>query len=311
MKKRIIIIAICCIFLVSITFQLDGEEKKQKKGRKFLVEFSVGLSRTNPQDLFSRATGIGQMVTQYADYTGAGMAIDGKFSENKLMIPLNLSIVYPLNKKLYIRGGIEYGFGMSSSEKGFLLNWPPQSETDLGGTESQYYSLSYKTTYIMPQIGLGLRLNDSFDIYGTLGLGLTRFTYSEDFTVLVNAAQTLTTNLNYTANGTAPGIILGARYQFPIRKWGRKSNSSAFVKVEYMILKAGSLTGTKAQGTGFTVDEELKDATFYTFMWNPFGLGTFDYWDASGTEPSGSDIGGVKKMSLNLSCIRLMIGISF
>ena len=64
-------------------------------------------------------------------------------------------------------------------------------------------------------------------------------------------------------------------------------------------------------GNGITVEEELKDATFYNFSWNPFGLGSFTYWDAFATEPSGSEIGGVKKMALDLSCIRLMIGISF
>ena len=311
MKKQSIIIAICCILLVSFTFRLDGEEKEQKEGRKLTFEIAVGVSRINPRELFYRASGIDEMVTQYANYTGADMTIDGKFKRNKLMIPLNVSVLYPLNNKLYIRGGVEYGMSISSSEKGFLMSWSPQSPTDIGGTESQYYTLSYKTTYIMPQVGLGFRLNDNFDIYGSVGFGLTHFTYTEDFAVIVNSVQELSSSLDFTANGTAPGIIVGAKYQFPIRRWGRKSNSSAFVKVEYMMLKAGSLTGRRALGNGITVEEELKDATFYNFSWNPFGPGSFTYWDAFATAPSGSDIGSVKKMALDLSCIRLMIGISF
>lgn len=311
MKKRIMITAISCILLVSFTFQLKGKEKKEKAKRKFSIEVSVGLSAINPEELYYRADGIDEMVTQYADYTGASLTPDGEFKKNKLLIPLNLSVVFPLNKKLYIRGGVEYGMSITSSEKGFLMNWPPQSATELGGSESQYYSLAHKTTYIMPQIGVGYRLSDSFDIYGTLGLGFTRFTYTEDFTVLVNGAQDISTSLGYTASGTAPGIIVGAKYQFPIRRWGRKSNSSAFVKVEYMILKTGSLTGSRELGNGITVDERLDSATFYSFMWNPFGLGSFTYWDAFGTEPANSNVGVVNKMSLNLSSIRLMIGISF
>lgn len=311
MKKRSIIIAICCILLVSFTFQLDGEEKEQKEGRKFSFEFSVGVSRINPQELFYRASGIDEMVTQYANYSGADMTIDGKFNKNKLMIPVNLSVLYPLNDKLYIRGGVEYGMSISSSEKGFLMSWAPQSATDLGGTESQYYTLSYKTTYIMPQVGLGFRLSDSFDIYGSVGLGLTHFTYTEDFAVIVNSVQELSTSLDYSANGTAPGIIVGAKYQFPIRRWGRKSNSSAFVKIEYMMLKAGSLTGSRALGNGVTVEEELKDATFYSYAWNPFGLGAFNYWETFSTAPSDGSVGGPQKMKLDLSCIRLMLGISF
>lgn len=297
--------------MISFTFQLEGKEKEEKANRKLLFELSVGVAGINPQELYYRASGIDGMVGQYADYTGADMVIDGEFKKNKLMIPFNLSVIYPLSDKLYIRGGIEYGMSISSSEKGFLMNWPPQSKTNLGGTESQYYSLSYKTTYIMPQIGLGFHVNDSFDVYGTVGLGLTRFTYTEDFSVLVNSAQVLSSNVDYTAKGNTPGFIVGAKYQFPIRRWGSKSTAGIFVKVEYMVLKAGSLTGTRAIGSNGTVEEELRDATFYSFSWDPFGLGTVNYWETFTTEPSDGNIAGAQKMSLNLSCLRLMIGVSF
>lgn len=306
--KRIIVFSICSILILSFAFQAAGEEGKEKK---FAVELSAGVGLVNPDDIYDRTVGIEAMVNQYIDFTDADSTVTGEFKEVKIMIPINLSITYALSKKLYLRGGVEYGNGVSSSEKGFLMSWPPVSENSVGGTESQYYAPNYKISYLMPQAGFGYRVGKTFDIYGSVGLGFTRFHYTEDFAVLVNSSQTVSATLDYKAKATSPAVILGAKYRFPLRRWETESGAHGFIKLEYMMLNIKTLKGSKFDGTGSTVSEDLTDATFYSYQWNPFGLGYFDYWEAFTSEPGGEDKIGVRKMRLNLSSIRLMIGISF
>jgi opacity protein-like surface antigen len=301
--KRIIVFSICSILILSFAFQVSGEEGKEKK---FAVEVSIGAGLVNPDDIYKRTVGIEAMVNQYVDFTDADSTVTGEFKKVKIIIPMNLSMTYALNKKMYLRGGIEYGNGASSSEKGFLMSWPPASESSVGGTESQYYALNYKLTYLMPQVGVGYRVGNIFDIYGSVGLGFTRFNYTEDFAVLVNSSQTVSTTVDYKAKGTSPAVILGAKYRFPLRRWESESGAHGFIKLEYMLLNVKTLKGSKSSGA-----EDLTDATFYSFQWNPFGLGSFDYWEAFTSEPGGGDKTGIQKMRLNLSSIRLMIGISF
>jgi hypothetical protein len=71
------------------------------------------------------------------------------------------------------------------------------------------------------------------------------------------------------------------------------------------------LKGSKSFATVGAVGEELQDATFYRYEWNPFGLGWFDYWDAFETDPVQVDKRNIQKMGLNLSSVRFMIGVSF
>lgn len=298
--------------MLSFAFQMAGEEgKEESKEKKFAVELSAGLGMVNPADLFLRASGIEAMVAQYVAFTEADSTVTGEFKKVKMLIPMNISATYALGKKLYLRAGVEYGTGLSSSEKGFLMSWPPVAGSSVGGTESQYYGLNYKVTYFMPQVGVGYRVGKTFDIYGSVGFGLARFSYTEDFTVLMNSVQTVSSSLDYTAKGTAPGFILGAKYRFPLRRWESESGAHGFIKVEYMMFKVNELKGTNRFGTGASVIEEFKDVTFYTFQFNPFELGSLDYWDAFLGEPGAPGMTNPKKMALNLSAIRLMIGISF
>lgn len=311
MKRRIISICICCILLLSFSLQLPGQEKKSKKERNHWFEISVGVGGIEPQELYYRTRGIDEMVGQYVGYYGGNTTITGKFNEHKWMIPLSVSVNFPLKKKWYLRGGIEYGMSLSASEKRFRILWLPIPGTTTGASETQEYALSNKIYYIMPQLGLGYRVSDSFDFYGSVGLGFTQFTYTEDFTVLVGSSGGQSSSGVFKARGTAPGIIVGGKYRFPLGRRGVKKKAHVFVKLEFMMLKANSLKGSKSFDPGGTVGEELQDATFYRFEWNPFGLGWFDYWDAFETDPAQTDKRNIQKMGLNLSSIRFMIGISF
>ena len=311
MMRRIISICTCCILLLSFSFQLPGQEKKQRKERNHWFEISVGVGRSNPQALYYRARGIDDMVGQYVDYYGGSADITGEFKENKLMIPLSVSVNFPLKKKWYLRGGIEYGMSSSISGKQFEILWQPMPGDTIGAGETQEYELSYKTYYIMPRLGLGCRVSDSFDLYGSVGLGFTRFRYTEDFTVRVGALVGQSGSRVFKAGGTVPGFIVGGKYRFPLGKKGAEKKVHGFVKVEFMMLKVNSLKGSKSFDPGGTVAGELQDAVFYRYEWNPFGPGWFDYWDAFETDPAGADKRNIQKMGLNLSSIRLMIGISF
>ena len=306
--KRIIVFSICSILILSFAFRISGEEGKEKK---FAVEASIGAGLVNPDDIYKRSEGIEAMVNQYIDYYDADSTLTGEFKKVKVMIPLNLSMTYALNKKLYLRGGLEYANGASSSEKGFLMSWPPASGSSVGGTESQYYALNYKLSYLMPQVGVGYRVGNTFDIYGSVGLGFTRFNYTEDFAVLVNSSQTVASTLDYEVKATSPAAIFGIKYRFPLRRWDSASGAHGFIKFEYMFLNIKTLKGSKNYSADTTGGSDLTDATFYTFQWNPFGLGSFAYWESFASEPSGGDKTNIQKMSLNLSSIRLMIGISF
>lgn len=311
MMRRIIFICICCILLLSFSFQLPGQEKKQKKERNHWFEISVGVGRINPQELYYRARGIDELVGQYAGYYGGNTTITGEFKENKLMIPLSVSVNFPLKKKWYLRGGIEYGTSSSTSGKQFQILWQPMPGTTMGAGETQEYALSNKIYYIMPQLGLGYRVGNSFDLYGSVGLGFTRLNYTEDFTVQVGSLVGRSSYGVFKAGGTVPGIIVGGKYRFPLGKKGAKTKAHAFVKLEFMMLKVNSLKGSKSFDPGGTVAEELQDAIFYRYEWNPFGVGWFDYWDAFETDPAQTDKRNVQKMGLDFSSIRFMIGISF
>jgi opacity protein-like surface antigen len=200
---------------------------------------------------------------------------------------------------------------LSTSEKRFQILWQPIPGTTTGASETQDYALSSKIYYIMPQLGLGYRISHSFDFYGSVGLGFTRFTYTEDFTVLIGTSAGQSSNGVFKARGTAPGIIVGGKYRFPLGKKRAKKKVHGFVKLEFMMLKVNSLKGSKSFASEGTVGEELQDATFYRFEWNPFGLGWFDYWDAFEADPIQTDKRNIQKMGLNLSSVRFMIGISF
>lgn len=298
MMKRIMILCLSLIILLSFTLLLPAQEAKQKKEKKYSIEISMGIAPINPKQLFYRASGIDELVSQYADFYGLDTTFTGEFKQNKRMMPFNFSLSYSLKKKWYLRAGVEYAYSNSSSGKEYQLEW-------LGVTENHQYALSYKLSYLMPQVSIGIRLTNAFDLYGSVGLSFSRFTYSEDVETKLGPANEISTHAIYKAKGTAPGLIMGLKYRIKLKK------IYALVKLEYLLLKVNQFKGSKSFQSGGTVGDEVQDGTFYQFEWNPYLMGWFDYWDAFETDPSPTDRQNINKMSLDLSCIRLMIGFSF
>jgi hypothetical protein len=293
------------LLLVTFSFILPAQDKDpgetKKKERKYTIEFSMGMGRINPQQLYDRSGGIDELVSQYAGHYDVAVTSTGEFKQNKLMIPINVSASYPLkNNKFYLRAGLELAFSSSSSEKEFELDWSGGIQSLEDQTELQTYGLTYKVSYFMPQVGGGYRISDSFDIYSAVGLGFTRFTYTEAFSVKMGADAQQSVTTEYKGRGTALGIIFGAKYRIKIKK------INAFIKLETLLLKAGLLKGSKT-GAG----ENVSDGTFYYYDWNPYLKRSFPFWDVFETEPSSMDKSSVAGMSLNLSTIRIMLGISF
>jgi hypothetical protein len=292
------------VLTAAFTFVLPAQDKDsgeaKKKEKKYTIEFSLGMGRINPQQLYDRSAGIDELVSQYAGHYDVAVTSTGEFKQNKLMIPINVSVTYPLKNKLYLRAGLELAFSNSSSEKEFELDWAGGIQSLGDQIELQQYGLTYKVSYFMPQVGAGYRISDVFDIYGAFGLGFARFTYTEAFTVTMGSDTPQSSTTVYKASGTAPGIIFGAKYRIKLKK------IHAFIKLETLLLKAGMLKGSKT-GAG----DDVSDGTFYYYDWNPYLKRNFPFWDVFETEPSTMDKSNVAGMSLNLSTIRIMLGISF
>ena len=290
----------------------DGVKKEVVTGevggkhRKYAVEVGLGIARFNPQELYDRSTGIDEMVRQYVGHYQVNITETGDFKQNKLMIPINVSLTYPLKGKWYLRGGLEYGFSNCSSSKEFTLSW-------LLSDETQQYDNSYKISYLMPQVGAGYHITGGLDVFASLGLGFSRFSYSEDFSTdmglrVAGEQGQYATNTLYKAHGIAPALMLGAKYQLPVKL---KKNIRAFVKLEYLLFKTNSLKGSRTTTMSGIMEEDVLEGTVYYYEWDPFRKGGFNYWDMFEDKPGTLDVRNVGKLSLNLSAIRLMIGVSF
>jgi hypothetical protein len=279
-----------------------------QKEKKIELEFSVGVARVNPASIYLRSSGIDELIYQYARHYQADYSTTGGFSESKLLIPFSFSANYRLNKKLYLKAGVDYSFsGSSSSEK--------SSQVTFSDFYEQYdYELTNKISYLMPHIGMGY-WNGSFDFYGALGIGFTRFTHTEDLHYSESEpGYSYDTEDTFKVKGTAPGVIIGIKYRLHLFKESPGKGIRAFIKLEAVILKVNSLSGTKtttaahSQGERFS---QTQEGTLYQFQWNPFGSQGFDFWDLYDTLPDDPTRRSFAKMGLNFSGIRLMIGISF
>ncbi len=275
------------------------------KEKKYRIEFAFGMTRSNPQSIYVRDSGIEQLIGQYARFYNLTSSFTGAFKQSKLLIPFNLAFHYQLKKKLFLRAGIDYSFGKNSSNKLFQVAWPEFNE-------SHDYLLKDRVSYIMPQVGIGYRFN-SLALYGALGLGFVSFSHTE---TLHYSEPSYSHNIEETfkATSTAPGFIFGAKYQLPIPKKMADKSFRLFVKLEAVILKASTLKGSKTKIASNSIGENITQTitgTFYQYDWNPYGGQAIPYWDVCETLPAAASISNPKKMALNLSGIRLMLGFSF
>jgi len=304
MKFKVIILLTMLLLANGILFSQDttGTVKKEKK---FEIEFSIGLAKMNPESIYARSLGIDALIDQYARYYQLDQSVTGEFMENKRFIPLNVSGNFLLNDNVYLKLGLDYCFSSASSEKTYQVAWEDFNE-------NHDYNLTDKISYLMPHLGVGLR-HASFDFYGALGLGLVRFIHTEELNYS-EPGYGLETSDTFEVKGTAPGIIIGIKYRVKLNKKTSGSSVNAFVKLESVLLKVNSLKGSKVSAAADSAGErysQMLEGTLYNFGWSPYGTQRFDFWDLYETPPTDPLIQNIEKLSLNLSGIRLMIGISF
>jgi hypothetical protein len=299
--KYINIIFLITLFIININLFSQKEKKVQ-------LEFSVGAARVNPASIYQRSSGIDELIYQYAQHYQADYSTTGGFSESKLLIPFNISINYRLNKNLHLKAGLDYSFSSSTpSEKSSQVAWSSFYE--------QYdYQLINKISYLMPHIGIGYG-SSSFDFHGALGMGFARFTHTEDLHYLESEPEySYDSEDTFKVKGSAPGVIIGIKYSFPLEKKSPGKGIRAFIKLEAVLLKVNSLKGTKttmasdSQGERFS---QTQEGTLYEFEWNPYGNQEFTFWDLYDTLPDDPTMRNFQERGINLSGIRLMIGISF
>ncbi|MCP4220613.1 MAG: outer membrane beta-barrel protein [bacterium] len=305
---------VLCLLLMVFTCVLPARESEDATDDdwsmqpKYTFELYFGMARVNPASIHSRDDGVDALVNQYSRVYDLTTTSTGEFTQSKLMIPLGFQVNYNINEKLAVTGGLEMSFGSSAAQKSYTLGWP-------GFNESQSYDHANKISLFMPRVGAAYKLG-VVDIYGGLGLGLAKFSHTQ-LMDKDEAGDIYSGENTIDVSGSGIGLILGARYNVklnkPLFKIGQRGAKFS-VKLEMLLLKVSSLTGSRQYSASLNGARESVsvDGTAYTYEWNPYGTGWFEYWDLYRTAPTtGDGIRNAAKMSLNLSGIRLMIGISF
>jgi hypothetical protein len=301
MKRPQILAALLGIgFFLTIPVFLKGDTEGE---RKFAFELSLGVTGINPDQLYQRAAGINTLVGQYAALFSASVTESGKFTENKFLFPLQALVRYHLAPRWVLKGGMEYGFCGALSQKGFVISQTGQS----GATETQTFETDYRISYLLPQVGAAYRASDRFEVYGMAGLALVDLTYTEGFLSKIPGLDDSESTWTYEVGGTAPALLAGLLYRLPLQSQA-PDKLALFIKLEFVMMKVGSLTGSRKVAFGSAA--ETVDGTLYAYGWNPYGRGAFNTWELYTEEPP-VEARDAEKLALNLSGLRLLVGISF
>ena len=141
-----------------------------------------------------------------------------------------------------------------------------------------------------------------------MGLSFSSFSYTEKLDFSENSYSHKLDN-EFNTDGKGIGIILGGKYMMKI---GEKIK--LLFKLEYMLLKVSTLKGEKLSNGSSTGGESFSESitgTAYENEINPYDLGWINFWELYETSLDESWVRNFKKLSLNLSSIRFIIGISF
>jgi hypothetical protein len=302
MKNSLIIFSILLLCLHAPGFT-------QEDGKKIEVEVSVGTANGDPEPIFQRAAGVDGVISQYAHYYQLDYSASGGTQEKKMFIPFNVSVNYRLNRRLYLKAGVDYVvYSQNNSvlEKSFQVDWADFYE-------AYDYQFSDKISYLMPQVGVGFR-HASFDFYGALGMGFARLTHKEELAYSESQpAYNFNTLTTYSANGSAPGAVIGIKYRLPLYKKSAGKGLNAILKLEAVILKIKKFTGTRSFSGSDSEGNRMSDSadgTLYQLQWDPYGNQWIDFWELYDTVPSDASRRNFQELGINFSGIRLMIGFS-
>jgi hypothetical protein len=301
MKKIMILIAI----LLSLTLlSADNTSKKYK----IEVEASAGIGILHSHDsLYQRTSGTDFLIAQYAQLTGANAQVSSIQSHEaiKRLIPVNIGVNFNVHSNWYLKMGVEFSSGNTSSDTTYLLPL-------YGLNENYIYDFEYKISNLMPYLGIETRFSN-FGVFLNLGYNTTSFshTYGLKYSEGDNYQHTLTESFDTKGNGL--GVTIGGKYMVNLG-----ARAKVFLKLEYLYLKIGSFSGDKSISGSNSLGETFSnssDGTIYSYQTNPFGIGWYDFWDVYEDIPNMSatsfPIRNTEKLSLDLSCIRLMLGFSF
>jgi hypothetical protein len=268
---------------------------------KLDFEVSFGFSRPAFKEIYFRDSGIDSLVNQYARFYNVTPSSSGEFKEIKSMLPFNFTINYNLKKNLYLKMGFEFSSKSIFSEKSYQL-------TPNGVEEAHKYNLKNKVGYLMPFVGFETRIS-SFGFYANLGINFANFSHIQDFTYFENNYSQERED-KFDVKGSGMSAIVGGKYMYKIGK-----KIMVLIKLEYFYSKIKSLNGDKfstgSNSLGENFSESILDGTLYSFEMNPYETGWINYWDMYKSLPNELWIKNPKKLLLDLSSIRLMIGFSF
>ena len=270
------------------------------KEKKIGFEISAGMSWSDPGEYYDRASGIDNLMGQYIQNYGLEYTTSGKFGKNIIYFPVNALVNYRISEDWYLKAGLEFGYGNQSNQKTYRLNWTTT-------TEDHRYNLSSKLTYFMPFVGAERRFG-KYGVYANVGLNLLSLSHQKNLEVS-ESTYWHRQDEDISATGTGIGILVGGKYNFLI---GKKTN--LILKLELCYLKVSNLSGSRDTSITNSLGESLSESiqgTIYSFEINPYDLGWFYTWEMFGSVPGESWIRNVSKMAINMSSIRLMLGIVF
>jgi hypothetical protein len=229
------------------------------------------------------------------DYT-----VSGNFGKNIFYFPINALINYRVSDKWFLKGGLEFAFGSQSDQKTFRLDWS-------GVREDHRYDLSSSLSSIMPFVGAETRFG-RFGVYANLGWNFLSLSHQKQLEVS-ETGYWHRQDEEISARGSGFGMLLGGKYAFLI---GKKVN--LLLKLELCYMKVSGLSGSRdtafSNSFGESVTESIQ-GTLYGFEANPYDLGWYATWEMLESAPNESWIRDAAELSINLSSIRLMLGISF
>jgi len=299
-EKAMTWVVITCIFVLGVNgFAQYGPESEKKK-----LEFEVsgGIALIPGHDEFySRISGNAQLIEQYVKYYNlVSSSGSGELGKIKGVLPLNFSLNYRVSRGWYIKIGFEFTSGKAATDQDYQVEWA-------GGSEGYRYRYDYRLAYLMPFFGLEKRFS-AFALYGLMGFNYTDFTLNQDFEYSAGDDWLKVSDTYDTRNRTFTAA-LGSKFMV---KMGKKAR--LLLKAEYLYLKLASFAGEKRSAISNSAGEsstQSREGTIYAFDVNPYGLGTIPYWDLYATLPDEPGLQNVRKMGINLSCFRIMLGYSF
>lgn len=264
------------------------------------IEVTAGFSLAKPVLVADRLNGIQDLELQYAEHYNVATNTPGGFNENVLQIPFQLSVSKQISPHWILKGGMEYGFGGSVSDKGYDFLWH-------NGTEYHRHQITNKISFLMPFAGVAYQWS-FVGVYAHIGFGKIFFNVTSDVSITEPGYSQDNSEID-KMSGWGLGMELGSTFSF---KWGNRKRIS--LKVGYQLLSSGSFGGSRETSQSNSLNESISqtvEGDLYRFDMDPYGIDTIPYWDIYALPPDGPEFSNVKKSGFSLSQLRVMVGISF